>query len=131
MEARAALRQRLEDLKHQHTLAKTDPDRKSIETDIRDIAKTLSCHPLSPTTDLLGFLASEDNPHTLLPEVKEILDITRYENRYSTQVIGRTKTIHEGVSHWFDAELPLRPELDLIRLGVDRVFDAAKYDIHA
>lgn len=128
VEARAALRQRLDDLKHQHTLAKTDPDRATIESDIRDIAKTLSCHPLSPTTDLLGFLASDDNPHALLPEVKEILDITRYENRYSTQVIGRTKTIHEGVSHWFDAELPLQPELDLIRLGVDRIFDAAKYD---
>lgn len=127
-EAREVLRQRLEDLKNKHTLAMTDPDRDTIEADIRDIAKTLSCHPLMPTTDLLGFLASDDNPRTLLPEVKEILDITRYENRYSTQVVGRTKTLHEGLSHWMDAELPLAPELDLIRLGFDRIFDAAKYD---
>lgn len=127
-ELRESLRQKLEELKSAYHLAKTDADRKAIADDIRDTAKLLSCHPIVPTTDLLGFLAHPSNTKHLPDEVRRILEITRYENRYSTQVVGRTKTLHEGLSHWVDSRMPLEPELDLIRLGMDRVIDQAKYD---
>jgi len=127
-EMRKELEEKLENLKHAWTLAKTEPDRKAIEDDIRDTARHLSCHPIMPTGDLLGFLMDPDNTKHLPDEARRIIEMTRFENRYSTQVVGRTKTLHEGVSHWVDRRIPHEPELDMIRLGMDKMIDAAAYD---
>jgi spore cortex formation protein SpoVR/YcgB (stage V sporulation) len=125
---REQLKQRLEDLKSAYTLARTDQDRAVVESDLRDTVKLLSCHPIYPTADLLGFLMDPANTKHLTDKERRIIEMTRWENRYSTQVIGRTKIMHEGFSHFMDRYMPMEPELDLIRLGFEHVMNAAKYD---
>jgi spore cortex formation protein SpoVR/YcgB (stage V sporulation) len=127
-ELREALQRKMEQLEAAFTLATTEPDREAIAADIRDTAKLLSCHPIQPTTDLLGFLLDPDNTKHLTDEARRIIEITRFENRYSTQVVGRTKILYEGLSHFVDRRMPHEPELDLIRLGMGRMIDTAYYD---
>lgn len=127
-ELRAQVKYRLEELKAAYTLAKTDLDRKVIESDLRDTVRLLSCHPIHPTADILGFLMDPENTKHLTDAERKIIEMTRWENRYSTQVIGRTKTLHEGFSHFMDRYMPFEPELDLIRVGFEHVMNAAKYD---
>lgn len=121
---RESLKAELDRLQSAFVLAKTEPDKQAIANDIRDTVRLLSCHPIQPTTDLLGFLSK----HVQDDVVRRIIDMTRFENRYSTQVVGRTKVLHEGLSHFVDRRFPREPELDLIRLGMDRLIDQAKYD---
>ena len=125
-------REELEDylkrLEDDYVLAKTDPDKKVIEEEIRDTARLLSCHPIKPEADILGFLMDPENTPHLPDEARRILEMTRFENRYSTQVVGRTKTLHEGLSHFVDRRMPNEPELDMVRLGFDNMVKAASYD---
>lgn len=127
-ELREELKAKLQQLESAHAMAKSDPDKEAIENDIRDTARLLTCHPIMPTGDLLGFLAHPDNTKHLPEEARRIVMMTRDENRYSSQVVGRTKILHEGVSHWVDRRIPHDPELDLIRLGMDKMIDTAQYD---
>ncbi|MBX9694729.1 MAG: SpoVR family protein, partial [Cyanobacteria bacterium] len=127
-ERRRELEDYLKRLEDDYVLAKTDPDKKAIEAEVRDTSRLLSCHPIKPTTDILGFLMDPENTPHLPEEARRIIDMTRFENRYSTQVVGRTKTLHEGVSHFVDRRIPHAPELDFIRLGMNNMLNAAAYD---
>lgn len=127
-ELREELKAKLDKLKAAHALATTTPDKKAIEADLYDTHRQLECHPIMPTGDMLGFLADPDNTSHLPEEARRIISMTRMENRYSSQVVGRTKILHEGVSHWVDRRIPHDPELDLIRLGMDKMIDTAQYD---
>jgi spore cortex formation protein SpoVR/YcgB (stage V sporulation) len=127
-ELRDQLRNRLEELKSAHTLAMTEPDRLAVEADIRDVVKLLSCHPISPTDDLLGFLLDPANTNSLTDNERRIVEMTRFENRYVSQVLGRTKILHEGISHWLDRRIPMQPELELASLGYGVILDSGRYD---
>lgn len=127
-EHRQELKLKLKELESAWVLAKTDADKQVIEDDIKDTARLLTCHPIKPTSDLLGFLADPENTKHLPEEARRIIEMTRTENRYGSQLIGRTKILHEGVSHWVDRRMPHDPELDFIRLGMDVMIDTAIYD---
>jgi spore cortex formation protein SpoVR/YcgB (stage V sporulation) len=127
-EHREILRHNLQDLQNAYKLANSEQDRQAIADDIRDVGRLLECHPIIPTSDILGFYADEKNSN-LPEEVRRILTITRFENRYSTGVLGRTKILHEGYAHLVDAWLPREPELDLMRLGFGMFLDNAKNDV--
>lgn len=129
-ELRAELRLQLQELENRYKVATSEPDRKVIADDIRDTARLLTCHPIVPTSDILGFYADEKKGGAKLPpEVRHILAQTRFENRYSTQVLGRTKIIHEGDSHFKDERMPTEPELDLMHMGFDLYLDNAKNNV--
>ncbi|MBX9879697.1 MAG: SpoVR family protein [Candidatus Obscuribacterales bacterium] len=127
-ELRAQLIQTLDELRDKFILANTLQDKEQFAEEIRDTARLLSCHPILPTSDILGFLMNPDNTKHLPDEARRIIEMTRFENRYSTQVVGRTKIMHEGFSHWVDAKMPHEPELDLLNIGFDHMIDAARYD---
>jgi len=127
-ELRDRLKQQLQLLQDQFTQATTEPDKRAIANDIRDTVKLLSCHPIVPTGDILGFFSKEGNCNGITEKERRLAELTRFENRWSTQVIGRTKMLHEGVSHWVDRRMPLEPEMEFHALGFDRMLDVAKYD---
>src|SRR6185437_16096047 len=123
---RRMLEGQLGELEAAYRKASTDADRKVIEDDIKDVLKTLNCHPLVPTNDILGFLANEENTPQLPWEAHHLLKIARDEMRYH-QAFMRTRYLHEGTSHQVDDEMIWEPEIDLLGLGFDKLVDVANY----
>ncbi len=124
---RRMLEQSLKELEQQYYKAATDADRKVIEDDINDTLRMLKCHPIVPTDDLLGFLADEEVSPQLPWEAVRLMRIVRDEQRYH-QAFMRSRYMHEGWSHWVDSRMPWEPELDILGLGFDKLFDMAVYD---
>lgn len=129
-ELRKELSERLLRLQDEFRLATTQPQKERIAEDIKDTAKLLSCHPIVPTSDILGFFAQEGNcdRQGITDKERRIAIATRYEDRQMTEVVGRTKTLHEGASHYMDRRIWLEPELDAARLGFDSLMRFAQYD---
>ncbi len=125
---RQMLRDELEELQHKWVLSHTVPDKEAVEAEIKDIARLLSCHPIVPTGDLLGYLLDPNHSKHLTDNERRIIEMQRFQDRYGTQVIGRSKTIHEGTSHFVDRRMMMEPEIDLMGLGFDKVLDQARVD---
>jgi len=126
-EHRRMLEQSLKDLEADYRLAKTDRDRKVIEEDIQDTIRMLKCHPIVPTDDLLKFISDEENTPQMPWEAHRLVKIAREEQRYH-QAFMRTRYMHEGWSHWVDTHMPWEPEIDILGLGFDQLFEMAVID---
>jgi spore cortex formation protein SpoVR/YcgB (stage V sporulation) len=124
---RRMLEQSLKDLEAQYRLAKTDFDREAVEWDIEDTLRMLKCHPIVPTDDLLAYIADEENTPQLPWEAHRLVSIVRAEQRYH-QAFMRTRYMHEGFSHWVDSHMPWEPEMDIVGLGFDQLFEMAVID---
>lgn len=124
---RRLLEASLKDLESAYRLAATDRDRKVIEDDIQDTLHQLKCHPIVPTDDLLAFLGDEENTPQLPFEAHKLIQIVREEHRYH-QAFMRTRYMHEGWSHWVDTHMPWEPEMDIVGLGFDQLFEMARID---
>jgi spore cortex formation protein SpoVR/YcgB (stage V sporulation) len=123
---RRMLEASLVELEAAYRKASTDFDRKAIEDDIKDVVKTLNCHPLVPTNDILGFLANEESTPQLPWEAHHLMKMVRDEQRYH-QAFMRTRYLHEGTSHDCDDRMIWEPEIDLLGLGFDKLVDVANY----
>ena len=111
-ELRKQLMEDLRNLKAQYELTRVEMDRQIMARDIQALENRLKCHPLSPTTDLLGYLADPANTKHLPPEARQLIMIVREQSRYF-QPQGRTKFMNEGWATYWEKELPLQPEVGL------------------
>lgn len=103
---------KLRQLKSEYGLTNVVADRKALERDIVELENRLKCHPLTPTTDILGFLADPDNTSHLPREARRLLQIVREQARYF-QPQGRTKFMNEGWATYWERDVLIQPELGL------------------
>lgn len=126
-EHRQLLKSQLTELKARYDKAKTKNQRETLYKEIEDTALQLSCHPIVPTDDILGFLAEPENTKHLPDEARKLISIGRENHRYF-QTIMRTKYMHEGWSHFWDEYVPVQPDMDLVGLGMGNMIDHARYN---
>jgi spore cortex formation protein SpoVR/YcgB (stage V sporulation) len=122
-EFRESLMEELRQLKSQYEMENIDSNKASIARDIKELENRLKCHPLTPTSDILGFLADPANTQHLPKEARRILMIVREQGRYF-QPQGRTKFMNEGWATLFEREVMIQPE---VALPFNMHFDGAKY----
>lgn len=123
----AALRTRLmgelRQLKAKYASTNIEADRKELEKDVLEVENRLKCHPLSPTADLLKFVADPANTQHLPPEARRLIMMVHEQSRYF-QPQGRTKFMNEGWATFWEREVLVQPELGL---PFNMHFPLAKY----
>lgn len=111
-ELRTQLMDELRRLKGLHGRTTIEADRKELERDVLELENRLKCHPLSPTGDLLKFVANPENTQHLPPEARRLLMIVHEQSRYF-QPQGRTKFMNEGWATYWEHQVLVQPELGL------------------
>jgi len=125
---RESLMADLREMRSRYELTNVEMDRKSLEKDITDLENRLKCHPLTPTADLLGFLADPANTQHLPKEARQMLMIVREQGRYF-QPQGRTKFMNEGWATLFERDVLIQPEVSLpFTMHFDLAKDWAMFD---
>lgn len=111
-EFRKELMAQLHKMKGEYNLTNIVADKKQLERDIQELENRLKCHPLTPTTDILGFVADPENTSHLPREARRLLQIVREQARYF-QPQGRTKFMNEGWATYWEHVVLVQPEVGL------------------
>lgn len=122
-EHREQLMTELRELQAAYRLASVTSDKEEIVEQIKHMEARLKCHPLVPSTDILGFLMEPNNTPHLPEEARVLLGIVREQARYF-QPQGRTKFMNEGWATYWEEEIMKQPELNL---PFKLLFDASRY----
>jgi len=127
-ELREQLMADLRALKSRHDQANIESDKVYLAQEVAALENRLKCHPLTPTTNLLGFLADPANTQHLPKEARQILKIVEEQGRYF-QPQGRTKFMNEGWATYWEREVLIQPEIGMpFGMHFDLAKDWAMFD---
>jgi stage V sporulation protein R len=118
----------LRSLKSRYELENIESDKEELGRQVQALENRLKCHPLTPTTNLLGFLADPANTQHLPKEARQLLKIVEEQGRYF-QPQGRTKFMNEGWATYFEREVLIQPEVSMpFGMHFDLAKDWAMFD---